>query len=159
VAVNPLSPDARANGLDVGAIQFALLIRRHLDGEITVFHAWQPPAEKKMHVYLTEAEAESAIRATETRADDDLARLVDSFGQSLAGCRIASKRGAEEKIIPAFVVSEGIDIVITGAQPETGIWRFLFGSTAENLLKATPCSVVAFRPQHTAPEREVGSYS
>jgi universal stress protein E len=145
VAVNPISDDPLTNALDAGAIQLALVISNLLDGKITVFHAWRQPAEKKVYLYLTEAEAESCLRTTERHASDALVRLVDSFGQSMTGCRIELKRGAEEKIIPAFVVSEGIDVVITGARPETGIWRLLFGSTAEELLKATPCSVIAFK--------------
>lgn len=153
VAVNPVSADPVTKSLDAGAIRLALRISGLLDGEITVFHAWRQPAEKKIYRYLTEAESDSCIRATEAQAADVLTRLVNSFGPAMTGSRIELRRGAVEEIIPAFVVSEAIDIVIVGARTETGIWRLLFGSTAERLLKAAPCSVIAFKP---GPQRESG---
>ena len=56
------------------------------------------------------------------------------------------RRGAAEEVIPSFVVAEGIDIVVTGARGETGIWPLLFRSTAERPLQATPCSLIAIKP-------------
>jgi hypothetical protein len=83
VAVNRVSDDPVTKALDAGAIQLALLIRSLLDGKITMFHAWRQPAEKKVDLYLTEAEAELCIRVTEMQAAHALVCLVNSFGQSL----------------------------------------------------------------------------
>jgi nucleotide-binding universal stress UspA family protein len=152
VAVDPVSPDPVTKALDAGALRFALRIRGLLNGEITIFHAWNQPAEKKLRRYP--AQAESSIRATEGHAADLLLRFVSSFGPGAAGSRIELGRGAVEEVVRAFVVSEGIDIVIAGAPARTGISRLLFGSTAERLLDAAPCSVIAFKqpaPFDTAP--------
>jgi hypothetical protein len=83
--VNRVSDDPVTKALDAGAIQLALLIRSLLDGKITMFHAWRQPAEKKVDLYLTEAEAELCIRVTEMQAAHALVCLVNSFGQSLTG--------------------------------------------------------------------------
>lgn len=145
VTVNPISRDPVTKALDAGAIRLALAIRSLLGGELTVLHAWLQPAERKLYFYLSTSKAEALIRATERRAADALDHLVDTFGRSLTTARIKLKRGAVEEIGPALAVAEGIDIVITGARSGMGIWRLLFGSTAEQLLKATPCSVIAFK--------------
>ena len=132
VAVNPISRDPVTKALDAGAIRLALVISSLVGGELTVFHGWRQPAEKQLYFHLSESEAESLIRATESHAADALAHLVDPFGRSLTASRIELKRRAAEEIIPAFGVAEGIDIVITGAQSETGIWRLFYSGARQN---------------------------
>jgi universal stress protein E len=130
--------------LNVKSIEMALLLASLEKGSVTVLHAWRPYAERKLSVHASEAESDASVVDARNRAADALALLTDSFGPRLS--RVELRRGLPEDVIPAFAVAEGIDIVVTGTKGETGIWRRLFGSTAERLLEATPCSLVVVKP-------------
>jgi nucleotide-binding universal stress UspA family protein len=145
-AVDASSPDSVTQILNRKAIEMALQLARAAGGSVIVLQAWRPVAEKQLSVYATEEEFALSVDEAHCRAGNDLALLVDSFGDRLAGVRVELRKGLPEEVIPAFVVAEGVDIVVAGARGETGIWHRLFGSTAERLLHATPCSVVAVKP-------------
>ena len=144
-AVNVLTHDPLTEKLNARAIQVAARIASLLDGEITVIHAWRQPAEERLHGHLAPAHFDAVLHHTANGAAEALRRTVDSFGGAVRGCRIELRRGAAERVIPKFVVDEGIDIVVTGTRGERGIWPLVFGSTAERLLQETTCSVVAVR--------------
>jgi universal stress protein E len=145
-AVDASDPDPVTQALNLQAIEMALLLAGLEGGPVTVLQAWRPFAEKKLSVRATEAEFDWSLQETHRRAGDDLSRLVNSFEPRLAKARIELRKGFAEEVIPAFVVAEGIDIVVTGTRGETGIWHRLFGSTAERLLQSAPCSVIAVKP-------------
>jgi nucleotide-binding universal stress UspA family protein len=55
-------------------------------------------------------------------------------------------KGHPEEVIPQFVVSEGIDLVVMGTVARTGIAGLLIGNTAERLLQRLITSVLAVKP-------------
>jgi nucleotide-binding universal stress UspA family protein len=56
------------------------------------------------------------------------------------------RRGDPEDVIPRFVVSEGVDLVVMGTVARAGIAGMLVGNTAERMLKRLSCAVLALKP-------------
>jgi universal stress protein E len=142
-AVDPSAIEPEAEALSRKAIAMALQLAELEDGSVTILHAWRPVAEKQLYTRSTAAEFGATVITAESRAHEELDRLTGSFGRRLGDARIELRKGEPEEAIPEFVVAEGIDIVVAGARSDGGVWQRLFGSTAERLLAATPCSVVA----------------
>jgi universal stress protein E len=64
-----------------------------------------------------------------------------SFDQALV-------KGKPKHIIPEFVNSNNIDIVVMGAIGRSGIPGFLIGNTSESVLQAINSSVTTLKPEH-----------
>jgi nucleotide-binding universal stress UspA family protein len=56
------------------------------------------------------------------------------------------RRGEPGEVIPEFVVSEGIDVLVMGTVARGGIPGMLIGNTAERVLRTLPCSVLTVKP-------------
>jgi universal stress protein E len=143
-AVNASETDSLTLALNAKAIELALLLADLEGGMVSILHAWRPVAEKQLYVRSTPQEFDASIESAQERAARDLAALAGTFGTRLARARVELRRGLPEEAIPEFVVSEGVDIVIAGARGG-GVWQRLFGSTAERLLEAAPCSLIVVK--------------
>nr|HPM66487.1 universal stress protein [Piscinibacter sp.] len=53
--------------------------------------------------------------------------------------------GAPETLLPDFVTSAHVDLVVLGSQGRSGLARALLGSTAENLLHTLDCDTLVVR--------------
>ena len=56
--------------------------------------------------------------------------------------------GKTNKILPMFVRSHNMDLVVMGAIARWGIKRAVIGSTAERVMDALPCDVLIVRISH-----------
>jgi len=56
--------------------------------------------------------------------------------------------GRTNEILPAFVRSHKMDLVVMGAIARWGIKRAIIGSTAERVLDMLPCDVLIARVSH-----------
>ena len=65
-----------------------------------------------LRVHATGDQFAAYLDSTERGVRDDLKTLTDSFYAHLAGVRIEVRKGFPEEVIPEFVVSEGIDLVV-----------------------------------------------
>jgi len=146
-AVNAGADDAGEVALNVKLVEHALFMARHLDSaQMTLLHAWTPFAERTVRTHSSDDHVASHLENTRRRAAADLARLARSFGERLAGVRPVVRRGRPEEVIPEFVVSAGVDLLVMGTQARTGVAALLIGNTAERVLRKLPCSVLAVKP-------------
>jgi nucleotide-binding universal stress UspA family protein len=76
----------------------------------------------------------------------DLRHLAQSFGDRLSKAQTIHRRGTPEDVIPQFVVSKRVDLVVMGTLARAGVAGFLIGNTAERVLRKLPCSVLAVKP-------------
>jgi nucleotide-binding universal stress UspA family protein len=145
-AVHATVGDAEEEELNRKIIDTALLLARLGAGSIVVLQAWTAFAEGLMRSHSTPDEAAAYVKSAEDWARQGLDSLVRSFGDRLASARIELRKGEPEEIIPPFVVSQGIDLIVMGTVARTGIGGVLIGNTAERLLQRLVCSVVAVKP-------------
>ena len=46
-----------------------------------------------------------------------------------------------------YAEQENIDMIVIGTAGHSGLERFIFGSTAERVVRRAPCAVLTVRPQ------------
>lgn len=62
------------------------------------------------------------------------------------GVMVELLEGSPDDTIPKFVVDNEIDILVMGTHGRSGISRLVLGNTAERILPAVDCSVIAVKP-------------
>lgn len=128
-------------------VEMMLLLASSLDASSAgLLHVWAPYAERTIRDYPSDDEFGIYVEETRQQAAANLDGLVQSFAGRLKGVSATLLRGAPDKVIPQFVVSEGIDIVVMGTVARAGIAGMLLGNTAERILRKLPCSVLTVKP-------------
>jgi nucleotide-binding universal stress UspA family protein len=75
----------------------------------------------------------------------ELGRLLEASG--IGGrYHVHRMKGQPEKMIPLFVRSRKIDILVMGTVARTGIFGYLMGNTAENIMHELECALLAVKP-------------
>lgn len=119
-------------------------------GSVTLLHAWEVLAETTVRRLASPDGYTGYLADARQRAADDFARFTRSLGGRLSGARAELLRGEPEDVIPAFVVAEGIDLVVMGSVARRGIPGFFIGNTAERVLPRLPCSLLVVKPDESA---------
>jgi nucleotide-binding universal stress UspA family protein len=145
-AVHATVGDPEEEALNRKIIDNALLMSRLGSGSTIVFQGWTAFAEELLRGHSSPDEAAAYVKSAEDTARQALDDLVRSFGDQLESTRIELRKGEAEDLIPSFVVSQGIDLVVMGTVARTGIAGFIIGNTAERLLRRLVCSVLAVKP-------------
>jgi nucleotide-binding universal stress UspA family protein len=138
--------DAEEQALNRKILDAALLLAGFGSGTVTVFQAWSAFGEELLRSHSKPEEVAAYVKAASDTARSALDDLVTSFGTRLESARVELAKGDPEDMIPRFVVSEGIDLVVMGTVARTGIAGFIIGNTAERLLQRLVCSVFAVKP-------------
>jgi universal stress protein E len=113
---------------------------------LTVLQAWSVFGESTLRGRLADSDL-AALRAEARRtAADDLAALLAAFGDSIGGIVVALENGEPDDVIPAYLRSHAIDLVVMGTVVRTGIAGLLMGNTAERVLRRLRGSVLAVKP-------------
>jgi nucleotide-binding universal stress UspA family protein len=146
-AVDVSSEDTDARSLNAKIVESALLLADSLESELPVlFHAWVPFAERVVRLHTKRDQFASYVEDARQRAVSALSRIAGSFEGRFDQGGMVLRRGEPEEVIPEFVVSEGIDVLVMGTVARGGISGLLIGNTAERVLRKLPCSVLTVKP-------------
>jgi nucleotide-binding universal stress UspA family protein len=108
---------------------------------LTVFHAYTPPGAAPGHV----AGVEDAWRGQAVRDCEAYLAEAGLPDEAAAALQRVVEPGQSEALLPDFVASAGVDLVVLGSEGRSGLARALLGSTAENLLHALDCDTLVVR--------------
>ena len=146
-AIDASADDPEAQALNAKIIELALVMADYLEsGSPTLFHAWTPIAERAVRSHVLDDQFATYLEKTRQSATSTLARIAQSFEGRLDEKQIVLRRGEPDDVIPEFVVSEGIDVLVMGTVARGGIPGVLIGNTAERVLRKLPCSVLTVKP-------------
>jgi universal stress protein E len=150
-AVNPSTEDGDADqAMNARIAEMALLMADLEGGSVTLLHAWEVFAEGMVRGLASPDGYADYLGAARQRSEDDFARFTRSLGERLSAIPAELRRGEPEDVIPAFVVAEGIDLLVMGSVARRGIPGFFIGNTAERVLPRLPCSVLVVKPGEPA---------
>lgn len=140
-----LPHDDAGSGLELSheLLDHAMLLAALDEATVTVLRVWSPFAERHFHGRASEEEIAAYVQQ---HREETEARLVDTVLRTGIGAgevTLTVRRGRVEEVLPSFVVSEGIDLVLLGVTPRRPLARLLFGSTTDRVLRRLPCSVLA----------------
>ncbi len=145
-AVNADTERESERALNARIIELALLVAEYEGGTTSVLQAWAPFAEGRAQMVLTSDAFAAYVDAVREGAAAKLAHLGQGFQGRLPAEQLFSRRGEPEVVIPEFVVSHGVDLVVMGTVARSGVAGRLIGNTAERVLAKLPCSVLAVKP-------------
>ena len=147
-AVNASSIDEVEQALNVKIATSALALADVLGGGAALLHAWSPAFERTIRMHATEDALASYVDDARIRAGEDLRALVQSLGDAFGRVPMIQRRGTPEDVILEFVAAEATDILVMGTVARGGISGFLFGNTAERVLRKLRCSVLTLKPDN-----------
>lgn len=107
---------------------------------LTLFHAYMPAVSA-----LTNPAADDSWRAMVTQQCAEHLAECALPGPIEAGLERVIERGQPEVLLPDYIASAGVDLVVLGSQGRSGLARALLGSTAENLLHTLDCDTLVVR--------------
>ncbi|MFH1417302.1 MAG: universal stress protein [Planctomycetota bacterium] len=111
-----------------------------------LLHVFSPPWEG-LH-YMPQPSAETKQKSTDSLRER-LGRVLQHFESDTAGLEVALHvvegcRGADGII--EFIEDSAADLVVVGTRGRTGIRAILLGTVAEHIVRESPCSVLAVKP-------------
>jgi universal stress protein E len=96
--------------------------------------------------------AQVVLKARE-EAQEALQKTIAPYRRHLPAKHVHLERGTPRKVIPAFAVSHGVELLVIGTVARSGLARHLIGNTAEVLLAGMPCSMLVVPPEPRASAR------
>lgn len=152
VAIDPESMASEGHDLSVRLLQLANSISASCSGALDIVSCWHFEHEEylrsnasiSVHVPKSQLDELVAKRQSEQRATLDA--LIHESAITGGEYRIQHIKGLPEQAIPDFIEKNGIDILVIGTVARTGIYSFIIGNTAENILQKLGCSLLALKP-------------
>ena len=133
---------AVATDFSQAALQALRLAARWFPGaRLSLFHAYMPPGT----MLGNGAVADDAWRTAATQEYIAHVAAADLPAPAAAGLQQVIERGQPELLLPDYVASTGVDLVVLGSHGRSGLARALLGSTAENLLHVLDCDTLVVR--------------
>lgn len=145
-AVHANSQDEEEQKLNARILDLALYLTEVEQGSLTILQAWHAFGAEFLEGRSSEEEYDAYNEGARRVADEDLRQLTEPFRDRMDRTTIELRKGPAENVIPEFVVSEGIDLVVMGTVARTGIPGLIMGNTAERVLRKLVCSVLAVKP-------------
>ena len=145
-AVDPEPGDTELNRL---ILELAGSLATLLDAELHVVHAWELYGEATMRssafLHVDDDEIDAMRRRVETEEREAVEELVaDVIGHDRAEIHVVE--GPAGEVIPALVDDIGITGLVMGTLARAGVPGLVMGNTAEQILDAVSCSVLAVKP-------------
>ena len=119
------------------ALPYLLAIARKYESKVFVTHVIPDGSytlSKKGH------RRQSSVEAAENQARSRLTELVE-FWQDIPH-EILVPHGEVWEELSALIETENIDLIVTGVHGRTGVRKFLFGSSAEQIFRGASCPVL-----------------
>lgn len=147
-AVDPLHRHDKPADLDRRILTRATDLCAAVEGQLHVFHAYDPAAvvaaETTLMVTPIAAPVEKLTEELELRHRQAFDALLEDH--SLPGMQTHLRRGPTHKLLTALAIRLQADIVVMGAVSRRGLERAFIGSTAELVLDHLPCDLLIVKP-------------
>lgn len=153
VAVDALSAEDSSGGLALELLRCARDLADTCNQNLHILSCWDFELEHHLRhspwIKMPEEEIANKVRA----ADQEHMRAVESL-LAEADMRGASdvhrSKGRPEQEIPRLVTDLEIDILVMGTVGRANFLGLTMGNTAENILAALECSLLALKPKTSA---------
>lgn len=146
-AVDTSSGESLQANLNDEVYEYARSIATHHGADFSVAHAWDVFGEQMLQSRLSEDE----FADVQKFYGQEAAKLFDQFlkrhDSSVNASGVHLLHGSAHEVLPAFAEKNGVDLVVMGTVARAGLSGVLMGNTAERVLLALRCSVLAVKPE------------
>jgi nucleotide-binding universal stress UspA family protein len=128
------------------ALDYALAFAEQFGAKVTLLHVVEPMVYPESYV-PTPAAADELNHHLITSAEQRLARQREALGEQGAEVRTVARAGRPFIEICEFAREAGVDLIILATHGYTGLKHVLLGSTAERVVRHSPCPVLTVRAE------------
>jgi universal stress protein E len=146
---DPLGDPTR-EGLDRLVLDLATGLGERDGAAVHVVHAWHLQEEQALrHGRHTSGRQDEVDRMVEQERDSTEARLNGLMAQypQVPWANRHLLKGEPGDVIAEFAEAKKADLIVMGTVGRTGLAGFIVGNTAETILGAVRCSVIAVKPE------------
>lgn len=151
--VDPLALEPDARDLQRKTLRIAAEVADATNASLHVLSTWELVGEESMRsspfLKIDDARILSLLRETDYRARNAQWALARWFERELPNAVVPKWhviKGSAKQVIPGFVESHDIELLVMGSVAQSGVPGFLIGSTAESVLGDVDCSVLTVKP-------------
>ncbi len=149
--VNPVSEDDRDNEVAATILELATSLAIRHGVPCHAVHAWSAPLEQiwaeSPWLQLDLADLDELAVLTEERHASRFHELVDRFRPLAADFSAHLRKGDPAAVITRIAEELKVEVVVMSTIGRTGIAGLFIGNTAETVLSAVRCSVLAIKPR------------
>jgi universal stress protein E len=149
VAIDPKQQDESALQLSKRMLELSSSLADSCSGRLDIISCWDYEFEEYLRSNIWIETSDEQIQETVFKTKNDhyalLSHLIETSGID-ESYSVHHLRGEATDLIPEFVESHRIDILVMGTVARTGIPGFIFGNTAENIVQELTCSLMALKP-------------
>lgn len=146
-AVDPLHRHDKPATLDQAILSAAAKLTETVDGELHVFHAFDPAPSIAAAAYGVPPlgiDVNEIVESVRQKHEDALKELMDA--NPIPADHLHFQQGPPEKELVAAVERLDADFVVMGSISRSALDRVLLGSTAERVLDDLPCDLLLIKP-------------
>ncbi len=152
-AVDPLAMDPEAQDLQRKTLRIAAEVAEATDASLLVLSTWELVGEQSMRnspfLKIDDMRIDSLLKETEYRARNAqalLARWIEREIPDAASPLWHVVKGSARQVIPNFIESHDVELLVMASVARAGIAGLLIGGTAESVLGDVNCSVLTVKP-------------
>ena len=129
------------------ALPFAIDITKKYGATLHIVHVYQDPG------HIAEFEISSNIKmdwirvaqTVATEREEKLKEFCAEITQEVKSCHYKMLRGKPYLEIVRYAKENAIDLIVLASHGLSGLEHVLFGSTAERVLRESPCNVLVIK--------------
>jgi nucleotide-binding universal stress UspA family protein len=149
VAVNPGNRETAEHDLSINLLQLARSLADTCNGTLDILSCWDFEFERYLRgntrVDIPEGAMRNSIQNAQAGHQHELSLIIQASGIG-GSFEVHRLRGQADKVIPVYVRSQKIDILVMGTVARTGILGYFMGNTAENIMHELECALLALKP-------------
>jgi len=126
------------------ALQYAVDMAKRYGAKLYLIHVIYDIA-KATGWYVPHTSMDEMYKDIEKEAEKELGRYGLEELRSLKGMERSVLKGVPHDVIVKFANDNKIDLIIMGTHGRKGVGRLLFGSTASQVVRYSPCPVLTVR--------------
>lgn len=120
-------------------------------GELHIVHAWAMDGEATLrsspYVSMSSKEVDLMVEVTHDEHAEGLNNLLSGFDLAPIDHEVHLVKGDPRRVIPGLAVDKDVNLIVMGTVARTGVAGLVIGNTAETMLDALDCSVLAVKPE------------
>ena len=136
--------------LNESIIDIAGTLAEREDAELHVVHCWEASGETMLRSNVPPAQAgiiEEYTQFTRETASKKLEKFLEACPYHINSKAIHLERGVPGRIVPELVRRHHIELVVMGTLGRSGLKGLFMGNSAEKIIDALDCSVLALKPE------------
>ena len=144
--VDTSSDDSLDAELNDKVFELAKSISHYHGGVFSIAHAWWDYDELFLKRRMDSHEFSAMVKANLKEVTTRLERFLVRHDSSVDADNVHLIKGTAPEGISAFILQNGVDLVVMGTVARSGVAGMIMGNTAETILNHMECSVLALKP-------------